>query len=69
MNIAGVVILYHPDIKQLSANINTYASGLKQLYIYDNTETQTPGIEAALHGLHPNIKYHFLIQMRGLRNA
>lgn len=57
MNIAGVVILYHPDIKQLSANINTYASGLKQLYIYDNTETQTPGIEAALLSLHPNIKY------------
>ena len=66
MNIAGVVILYHPDIKQLSANINTYASGLKQLYIYDNTETQTPGIEAALHGLHPNIKYHFFNSNEGI---
>jgi hypothetical protein len=66
MNIAGVVILYHPDIKQLSANINTYASGLKQLYIYDNTETQTPGIEAALHGLHPNIKYHFFMHFNHL---
>ena len=66
MNIAGVVILYHPDIKQISANINTYASGLKQLYIYDNTETQTPGIEAALHGLHPNIKYHFFNSNEGI---
>ena len=66
MNIAGVVILYHPDIKQLSANINTYASGLKQLYIYDNTENQTPGIEAALHSLHPNIKYHFFNSNEGI---
>ena len=66
MNIAGVVILYHPDIKQLSANINTYASGLKQLYIYDNTETQTPGIEAALDSLHPNIKYHFFNLNEGI---
>ena len=66
MKIAGVVILYHPDIKQLSANINTYASGLKQLYIYDNTETQTPGIEAALDSLHPNIKYHFFNLNEGI---
>lgn len=66
MNIAGVVILYHPDIKQLSANINTYVSGLKQLYIYDNSESQIPGIEAALHGLHPNIKYHFFNSNEGI---
>ena len=66
MNIAGVVILYHPDIKQLSENINTYVLGLKQLYIYDNTETQTPGIEAALCGLHPNIKYHVFNSNEGI---
>lgn len=66
MNIAGVVILYHPDIKQLSENINTYVSGLKQLYIYDNSETQTPGIEAALNQLHPSIKYHFFSANQGI---
>jgi len=66
MNIAGVVILYHPDIKQLSENINTYVLGLKQLYIYDNSEIQTPGIEAALNNLHPCIKYQFFNNNQGI---
>jgi len=66
MNIAGVVILYHPDIKQLSENINTYVLGLKQLYIYDNSEIQTPGIEAALNNLHPCIKYQFFNSNEGI---
>ena len=66
MNIAGVVILYHPDIKQLSENINTYVHGLKELYIYDNSEIQTPGIEAALNNLHPCIKYQFFNNNEGI---
>jgi len=66
MNIAGVVILYHPDIKQLSENINTYVPGLKELYIYDNSEIQTPGIEAALNNLHPCIKYQFFNNNEGI---
>ena len=66
MNIAGVVILYHPDIKQLSENINTYVPGLKELYIYDNSEIQTPGIEAALNNLHPCIKYQFFNSNEGI---
>ena len=59
MNIAGVVILYHPDIEQLSDNIQTYLNGLKQLYVYDNSESKTPGIEEALLKLHPSIQYHY----------
>lgn len=66
MNIAGVVILYHPDIKQVSDNINTYVSGLKQLYIYDNSETQNPSIESALNSLHQNIKYQFFNSNEGI---
>jgi rhamnosyltransferase len=66
MNIAGVVILYHPDIKQLSENINTYVHGLKELYIYDNSEIQTPGIESALNNLHPCIKYQFFNNNEGI---
>jgi rhamnosyltransferase len=66
MNIAGVVILYHPDIKQLSENINTYVHGLKELYIYDNSEIQTPGIEAALNNLYPCIKYQFFNSNQGI---
>ena len=66
MNIAGVVILYHPDLDLLSANIQTYVSGLKQLYVYDNSETKTPGIEEALFKLHPSIQYKYFNANEGI---
>jgi rhamnosyltransferase len=66
MNIAGVVILYHPDIQQLSENIQTYLKGLKQLYVYDNSETKTPGIEEALFKLDPSIQYHYFNANEGI---
>ena len=66
MNIAGVVILYHPDIEQLSDNIQTYLNGLKQLYVYDNSESKTPGIEEALLKLHPSIQYHYFNANEGI---
>ena len=68
MNIAGVVILYHPDIEQLSDNIQTYLNGLKQLYVYDNSESKTPGIEEALLKLHPSIQYHYFKANEGIAN-
>jgi len=66
MNIAGVVILYHPDLELLSANIQTYVSGLKQLIVYDNTETKTPGIEEALTKINPSIQYKFFNTNEGI---
>jgi len=66
MNIAGVVILYHPDIQLLSENIKTYVQGLKQLYVYDNSETKLPGIEEALRKLHPSIQYHYFNANEGI---
>lgn len=66
MNIAGVVILYHPDIQQLSDNILTYFKGLKQLYVYDNSETKTIGIEEALFKLDPSIQYHYFNANEGI---
>ena len=66
MNIAGVVILYHPDIEQLSDNIQTYLNGLKQLYVYDNSETKTPGIEEALLKINPSIQYHYFNSNEGI---
>ena len=68
MNIAGVVILYHPDIEQLSDNIQTYLNGLKQLYVYDNSESKTPGLEEALLKLHPSIQYHYFKANEGIAN-
>ena len=66
MNIAGVVILYHPDIQQLSDNIQTYLSGLKQLYVYDNSETKTPDIEEVLFKLNPSIQYYYFNANEGI---
>jgi rhamnosyltransferase len=66
MNIAGVVILYHPDIEQLSDNIQTYLNGLKQLYVYDNSESKTPGIEEALLKINPSIQYHYFNSNEGI---
>jgi rhamnosyltransferase len=37
MNVAAVVILYHPEEKT-AANILSYALNVKRLYIFDNTE-------------------------------
>ncbi len=66
MNIAGVVILYHPDIQLLSENIKTYVQGLKQLYVYDNSETKTPCLEEALAKLDPSIQYHYFNANEGI---
>jgi rhamnosyltransferase len=41
MNIAGVVILYHPDIPKAVENILTYASQLNKLYVFDNSSSSS----------------------------
>jgi len=66
MNIAGVVILYHPDMELLSANIQTYISGLKQLFVYDNSATKTHGIEDALINISPAIQYKYFNANEGI---
>lgn len=66
MNIAGVVILYHPDLEHLLTNILTYVSGLKQLYVYDNSDAKTPGIEEALFKIDPSIQYKFFNANEGI---
>ena len=66
MNIAGVVILYHPDMELLLANIQSYNTGLKQLYVYDNSETKTLGIEEALLKLNPSIEYKYFNANEGI---
>src|SRR5690349_9739989 len=44
MNIAAVVILYYPEEKT-AAHIKSYASHVKRLYIFDNTEIKTSSTE------------------------
>ena len=66
MNFAGVVILYHPDMELLLANIQSYNTGLKQLYVYDNSDTKTLGIEEALLKLNPSIEYKYFNANEGI---
>jgi len=66
MNIAGVVILYHPNMELLLANIQSYSSGLNQLYVYDNSETKIPGIEEALIKINPSIHYKYFNANEGI---
>jgi len=66
MNIAGVVILYHPNLEHLESNVQTYVSGLNKLYVFDNSETKIPGIEEALIKINPSIHYKFFNANEGI---
>ena len=45
--IAGVVVLYHPDLEQLSEGLASYASGLDLLYVFANAPIAEFPIEAS----------------------
>ena len=66
MNIAGIVIVYHPDIQVLCDNIKTYVQGLRQLYVYDNSELPSPDIEKALWEVDTSIQYHYFGSNEGI---
>jgi len=66
MNIAGIVIVYHPDIQVLCDNIKTYGQGLRQLYVYDNSELPSPDIEKALWEVDTSIQYHYFGSNEGI---
>lgn len=57
MNIAGVVILYHPDITKTIEYINSYASQLNKLYIFDNSAQPCMFISKDLADLKISIEY------------
>lgn len=48
INIAGVVILFNPEIEKTIENINSYASALNKLYIFDNSAFSNPTIVSAI---------------------
>jgi len=55
MNIACVIILYHPDEKVL-INIGSYASAFKKIFVFDNSETSEDPVIKKIIDL-PNIVY------------
>lgn len=58
MHIAGVVILYHPDVSKTIEYILTYARQLNKLYIYDNSEPFSVDMSKELAQL--NINHEFI---------
>jgi rhamnosyltransferase len=57
MNIAGVVILYHPDKSNTIENIASYANQLNKLYIFDNSEPSSIEVHKDLAHLKIPIEY------------
>ena len=66
INIAGVVILYNPDPQVTIDNIRTYFSGVKKLYVYDNSEIAHPDLATLLAQLGDTVSYYFFGSNEGI---
>lgn len=58
MRIAGVVILYHPELNSILKNISSYLSKLGTLYIADNTENPDPVLIKKIKALPDTVYLH-----------
>ena len=56
-DIAGVVILYHPDEKEITRNIKTYLPFVSRLIVIDNTEKPSTAIRDSIESLPGNVMY------------
>ena len=56
-NVAGVVILYHPNENETFQNILSYSKHLSKLYIFDNSSTESSIIKSKLNELNSNCYY------------
>lgn len=56
MKIAGLIVLYHPDIESIK-NIRTYISEVGRLYVVDNSEPNDRRIQQELESLGYNYLY------------
>lgn len=59
LNIAGVVILYNPDLDKIRSNLNTFVPFLKKLYIFDNSEFENKIFKLHQDWTSVEIEYHF----------
>jgi rhamnosyltransferase len=66
IQIAGVVILYNPDITVTIQNIQSYLGGLQRLFIYDNSEKKQPGLEESIALLGDKVTYHYFGKNEGI---
>src|SRR5689334_22971473 len=56
-DIAAVVILYHPDEKEITRNIKTYLPFVSRLIVIDNTEKPSIVIRDSIESLTGDVKY------------
>lgn len=59
LDIAGVVILFYPDVIQTIENIKSYAPFVKKIYILDNSEAQSEELKYSLQYFGDKVSYHF----------
>ena len=57
LKLAGVVILYHPDLSKTIENIATYTSQLNKLYLFDNSVQPSMDVSKDLAHLKIPIEY------------
>ena len=67
-NIAGVVVLYNPDVNLLD-NIRTYNRSIKKLYVVDNTEVPSNVLIDSMLLEFDNIEYIPFNQNQGIAKA
>lgn len=60
LNLAGVVVLYHPDASVIQ-NIQSYLAFIETLYVLDNTEQPKPSIVNQLKMIIKFSTLHFMI--------
>jgi len=65
-DIAGVVILYHPDEKEITRNIKTYLPFVSRLIVIDNSEKPSAAIRDIIESLPGNVKYIHSDQNAGI---
>jgi rhamnosyltransferase len=66
MKLAGIVILYYPDIDIIIKNIKSYSINLDKLFIYDNTEKFNQELLESINKIEGNIAYFFTGKNEGI---
>jgi rhamnosyltransferase len=65
---SGVVVLYHPESKEVIENIKSYIDNLDSLLIIDNSDKKSTEVQQFFRH-HENVHYEFLGENKGIAFA
>lgn len=68
MNLAGVVVLYNPNISQVLDNIDSYLHKLDVLYVFDNSDNEI-NYQETLKERSVKIQYYTFMENKGIAFA